>query len=608
MFRIYLKIPAAYASRVSHRQPRIKGRFLALVSPHPCSVANRLQGKNLGFALIVLISCLASRAQADPGKDQALEIRSVSVNGQPFAFRPNQTLRLPTSAREITLSFGAATNLEKAPLRMRYKLDGYDENWREVTGEMGLLLRFIDANQDPLKEVGFQVQGQSEHWTGSLESAAFVHRHQVITAPPGAKGIWVLITSAGPPNAVGVFAVTNLTVTRLQSGDRPAQLLLEWSPEARGEVSGAEWTPTDWMRNGLRTSMAKISQLGPQSRIKALTLLDNDPAAHAEWTTHKESAPPVASGDRLAIDWDEAYSIGLAGGAAVTYSRLPPSFYRFHVSELDLMGNPGQAEVSLAFELPAPFWRTPLFWGALTLLLMSAAAGVYRYVLWQQMRHQLHALESQRALEHERLRIAQDIHDDLGARVTQISLVSGLAQGDPSLSDKARSDFNVISAISRELVSALYETVWAVNPENDNLDALGNYLCQVVDNLCDKAQMRRRLRLAELPRGVQVSSHVRHNVVMAVKEAVHNIIKHAKASEVSMFVDWRDWTLTIRVQDDGCGFESNGSASGNGLANMRRRLQQLGGSCAIGRNESQGTTVTLQVRLEPVGSTRAEPT
>jgi signal transduction histidine kinase len=185
--------------------------------------------------------------------------------------------------------------------------------------------------------------------------------------------------------------------------------------------------------------------------------------------------------------------------------------------------------------------------------------------------------------------------------VTQISLVSGLAQSDHTLSEKALADFNTISGMARELVSALYETVWAVNPENDNLDALGNYVCQMVDNLCDKAQLRRRLRVAELPRDFQVSSHVRHNLIMAVKEAVHNAIKHAKASELSVYVDWEGTTLTIRVQDGGCGFAPANSATGNGLANMRRRLEHLGGTCTIQSQPGRGTTVSFRVNLKPPG-------
>ena len=340
--------------------------------------------------------------------------------------------------------------------------------------------------------------------------------------PAGATGFWMGFSSAGPPTSVGIYAITNLVVSRLSPSNPAPTILLRWGPDSRCELAGSEWTPVDWVRNGLRLSMAKILPFAANPQLKALALVDNDPNAHAEWTTRKESAMPVSPGDRLLIEWDEAYSIGLAGFAEVNYPELPVGFYRFRINELTLMGSPGEAETSLAFEVPTSFWRTPSFWGLVVLLCLSGAAGTYRYAGWQQMQRKLAALESQRALEHERLRIAQDIHDDLGARVTQISLVSGLAQSDNTLSEKTRTDFNTISGMARELVSALYETVWAVNPENDNLDALGNYICQMVDNLCDKAQLHRRLRVAELPRDFQVSSHVRHNLIMAVKEAVHN--------------------------------------------------------------------------------------
>src|SRR4029078_6810005 len=138
----------------------------------------------------------------------------------------------------------------------------------------------------------------------------------------------------------------------------------------------------------------------------------------------------------------------------------------------------------------------------------------------------------ERALENERLRIAQDLHDDFGARGTEISIASALAKKKPNRPDTARGGFARISTLSRDLVTALYETVWAVNPENDNLDALGNYLCQMVHQLCEQAKLSCRLRVPELPRDVQVASQLRHNVILAVKEAINNIIKHASATEV----------------------------------------------------------------------------
>jgi signal transduction histidine kinase len=558
------------------------------------SLANMSVGCFLGGLCFLGIAERLAAAQTN----RVLEIRSLSVDGRTVLLTAGQTQRLPSTPKNIIFGFGPVANAERPALRIRYRLDGYEETWREIHGEMGVLVRFVDANQEPVKEVVFRVQGQSEGWTGELETSSFAHHREAVMVPPGARGVWIALTSAGPPNTVGIFAITNLVFTRLPGGTQPAQFLVGWGPESKGNMVGNRWLPAQWIRNGLRLSMATILPVGADSGIKALTLLDNDPNAHAEWTTRKESAMAVLPGDRLVLEWDEAHSIGLAGPAEVSYPELPAGVYHFQINELTLTGTPTPAEASLAFEVPLAIWRTAWFWALALLLCLSGAAGAYRYVLWQQMRRKLAVLESQRALEHERLRIAQDIHDDLGARVTQISLVSGMAQSDPSLSERARTEFNTISSMSRELVSAIYETVWAVNPENDNLDALGNYVCQMVDTLCDKAQLRRRLRVAELPRDVQVSSHVRHNLAMAIKEAVHNIVKHARASEISVFVDWEDPALSVRVQDNGCGFEPGRCAAGNGLSNMHRRLKHLGGTCSIASTPGRGTSVSFWLRLK----------
>jgi signal transduction histidine kinase len=214
------------------------------------------------------------------------------------------------------------------------------------------------------------------------------------------------------------------------------------------------------------------------------------------------------------------------------------------------------------------------------------------------MRREVVRLKQQRALEQERLRIAQDIHDDLGARVTQISLLSAVAQGNSALPETARADFDNISRMTRELVSALYETVWAVNPENDNLDALGNYLCQMVNQLCSQGLLRCRLDVVDLPSDIQISSQTRHTVSMAVKEAVHNVIKHAKAAEVNLRVGFTGSVLTVSVQDNGCGFELVNHSTGSGLNNMKRRLADIGGTCRIQSQPGQGTTVEMRLIIK----------
>ena len=520
-----------------------------------------------------------------------LEIRSVNADGHSIPLRLKNRLRLSALPGKVTFGFGSVTNSDRTPPRIRYKLDGYDESWREIAGEMRLALRFIDDQGDHISETRFRAIGQTPGWTGRPEGAVFVHRAETIRVPPRATGFWVVMSSAGPPAAVGVYWITNLSVVR--SSDSPPEVLIEWPFAGDRALVAPERIPAGWQRDGLRPTMAKIAKVGIHRNIPALEIVDDDVIGHAEWHTVKELAPAVSPGELLNLEWDEAYSIGLAESAEVLYPELPAGYFRFRVSELSILGIPGEAEDSLAVEVPLSFWKTPWFWIAVSTAGLAGLAGSGRYLGWRRMRRQLRRLEQQRAVDRERLRIAQDIHDDLGARVTQISLLSAVAQRKTSLPDEARADFGTVSRMTRDLVSALYETVWAVNPENDNLDALANYLCQVGNQLCSHAQLRCRLEVMDLPPSIPLDSQVRHNLIMSVKEAVHNVIKHARASEVRIAITLNASRLSISIQDDGCGFDPSICLPGNGLVNLKRRLGDIGGMLAIESQTGRGTRIGL---------------
>jgi signal transduction histidine kinase len=205
-------------------------------------------------------------------------------------------------------------------------------------------------------------------------------------------------------------------------------------------------------------------------------------------------------------------------------------------------------------------------------------------------------MRQQRALEQDRLRIARDIHDDLGARVTQISLISAVAQK-KAIQDDARTDFDRISRLCREIVSAMYDTIWAVNPENDNLDEMVNHVCQKAHEMCQQAQIRCRLDIGELPQQIPLSSQTRHNVMMTVKEAVHNVIKHSRATEVTVRVVVDGKLLDISITDNGCGFQSATASMGNGLVNMNRRIRDIGGSCQVDSRPGEGASVRLRLSI-----------
>jgi len=355
--------------------------------------------------------------------------------------------------------------------------------------------------------------------------------------------------------------------------------------------------PTDWIRDGTRPSMAKVVKFGQDPQTKAFAIVDEDRTSHAEWHNLLDSAPAVTPGDTLVVEWNEMYSLGSGSFHEAVYPALPANHYKFRVRGLDVMGRPTGAEAAVSLFVPEPFWKTPWFWGVMVVAITASVMGISRYFVWHRMRREMARLKQQRELEQERLRIAHDIHDDLGARITQISLLSAMSQGDPALPEKARADFDKVSKMSRELVLALYETVWAVNPENDNLEALGNYICQMVKQLCENTSLRCRFYVRDLPSEVQVSSQTRHNISMAIKEAVHNIIKHSNSPEVIIHMEFSKGVLKASVQDSGSGFEAGAKGSGHGLSNMKQRLQKIGGTCTVESAPGQGTTVHLDLNI-----------
>ncbi len=532
----------------------------------------------------------------------SLQIQSITVNGKLIPFRGKGNVSIGSHPASVVFGIGTGSDGGKAPLRLRFRLDGYENIWHEAASEMGLTVRFYNNSGDQIGQSIYRVNGESTGWSGSLRTSSLTHRRETLVVPPQATKLLIVISSAGPPDAVGVYVVANLLVIK-SSGSAGNVAVLQSPFDNEHDVEHDEHSnddiPAGWMHDGTRPSMARIVKFGQDPQTKAFAIVDDDITSHGEWHNIFESAPNVTPGDSLVVEWNEMYSIGLGSFHEANYNNLPAGNYTFEVQGLDVMGQPTDQEAFVGISIPQPFWKTPWFWGLAVIALTALSVGVSRYFVWHRMRSEMVRLKQQRALEQERLRIAHDIHDDLGARVTQISLLSAMAQENPAFPEKARADFDKVSKMSRELVSALYETVWAVNPENDNLEALGNFLCQMVKQLCEQTPLRCRFHVLDLPHEVQVSSQTRHNISLAVKEAVHNIIKHAKATEVTIRMSFSDGILAVSVHDDGCGFQPADNIPGNGLSNMKQRLHNIGGNSFVESKPGQGTTIRMKLRIKP---------
>lgn len=298
-------------------------------------------------------------------------------------------------------------------------------------------------------------------------------------------------------------------------------------------------------------------------------------------------------------EWSEPSTVRSA-----QYNLLPPGEHRFVVKACNNDGVWNEGGAALLLVVQPHFYER---WEA-KLLATFAGLGLVvfavRRVYVRRYRRKLEQVERQRAIERDRTRIAKDIHDDLGAGLTHIALLSELARRDSP--QELPNHVAQISEMARELTRNMDEIVWAVDPQNDTLDSLVTYVSKFAQEFLSVASIRCRLDVpAELPPYV-LPAEVRHNLFLAIKEALNNVVKHAQASEVWLRIEVRPLAFTLVLEDNGCGLSAtkqNSAArkdrisSGHGLANMERRLRIAGGHCVVTSPDNQGTRVEMSVDL-----------
>jgi signal transduction histidine kinase len=291
---------------------------------------------------------------------------------------------------------------------------------------------------------------------------------------------------------------------------------------------------------------------------------------------------------------------------AVNYNYMPPGNYIFEVSARNSDGIWNETPAQIAFTVMPFFWQTTWFRIVAAAGVVAGAGGIVWFETRRHMRRKLEILERQRAIENERTRIAKDIHDDLGATLTRITMLSDPLRGEADATEAVPDNISQIHDTARELTRAMDEIVWAINPQHDTLDSLVTYLEKFAQDFLRAAGMRCRLDVPMEFRSVQLSAEVRHNLFLAFKEAINNAVKHSGGNEVRITLGVLPDAFALTIEDNGHGvlLGANGKAatnssvrlvSGDGLANMRRRLERVGGQCDIQSSPGLGTKVTFTV-------------
>ncbi|HOX00736.1 MAG TPA: ATP-binding protein [Candidatus Paceibacterota bacterium] len=382
-------------------------------------------------------------------------------------------------------------------------------------------------------------------------------------ASPALHEAWVRLQDAGP-----LPSPRTLTETNLLSGAHNATLVR------------------------VESSLVNVRR----DRGSQVLELRAGPYVHtAHLSTNMGALPPIPIGSQVAVT---GVYVGEGGDWAAGRD-----IERFSIA----LRSPADLEV-----LARPSWWTPrrllavLAALASVLLIALTWIGVLRRQVEERTRllaEQIQArqrVEQQRAIERERSRLARDLHDDLGGGLTEISMLGSLAS-DPGLDPGRKSGFlQQLTERARQLVTTLDAIVWAVNPKYDTVSSLAGYFSLYAQRFLGLASLECRLEISDALPGSPVESTVRHSLFLALKEALNNVVRHARATEVRLRIAVEGGDLIVSVADNGCGLDNAPLAGGmQGLSNMRARMAALGGQCQIHSAPGQGATVSFHLPLPP---------
>ena len=248
-------------------------------------------------------------------------------------------------------------------------------------------------------------------------------------------------------------------------------------------------------------------------------------------------------------------------------------------------------------------WQTPAFIGFAVVAGLLSALGLGLFVARRKANRQLGRLRLETALAGERARIAQDLHDDLGAELSSIAMLADLARQDMPQEPAVASRLNEITTHARSTVRRLEEIVWAVNPANDTLEGFAGFFCKFAQSYLELAGVASRFELPDSFPEYSLTTGLRHHLFLAAKEALHNAVRHGSPTEVVLRMEVLGDAFHLMIRDNGSGFEdSPHKSSAHGSANMTRRMKEIDGGFARASLPGKGTVVDLSI---PLGKPKA---
>jgi len=306
----------------------------------------------------------------------------------------------------------------------------------------------------------------------------------------------------------------------------------------------------------------------------------------------------TAIGNRSADQYNYQYQlseqdrqwINAGNNPQVRYVLQPGTYIFRYYAGNSFEKNPKEIK-ELYITITPPFWRTTWFRVLAIAAIISLVVILTQRIARRKLKRQIIELQHSKVLNEERLRISREMHDDIGAGLTQITLMSEAAK----LHQQNIQPLEEIAGTSRKLVGSINEIIWSLNPENQSLGQLLAYLREQLNQLLEYSGINYDINFPENNEAVMLTNAQRRNLLLVTKEIVHNAIKHSKARNIKIRCKKEESSIVFDITDDGIGFNGSGNGSGNGLRNIRRRIEELGGELLIQTNTGSGSQFNYSI-------------
>ncbi len=300
----------------------------------------------------------------------------------------------------------------------------------------------------------------------------------------------------------------------------------------------------------------------------------------------------LQDGREIEIPSDTSWVLVPAGASAWPNPKIAPDWEKARViRRFDTWMRPRVYEAPVSVPEVKSFWQQRWFQAS---LIAASAAGMLGGLVLSGML--LLKLQSERVVRRERARIANDLHDNLGGGLTQLVLLGEavrreLGDGVGAPGEKLKRLCEQARAMGRNMK----ETVWLINSQRDTVSELASYLARYAETFFRDTPVRCRFAIDEDLPDAPCGLGVRRNLLLGVKEAFNNALRHSGASEVELVVERKRGLLRIEVRDNGAGFDVDATAPGEGLRNLELRAREAGGAFALRSGRGAGTSVEFLI-------------